>query len=147
MPYGRPTAFSTFTPTKLRPRSSNSGGFLKSDGFALITCPDVEAIASLVLERGIDHVAYTSPAGPITASDMLYGHSASIARGQIYMAHKSGFTCPLLGRLLIDAGFSTVFAKRNRFDLWAVALMERADQAAIQQQLDTAGLKIFGDAA
>ena len=39
---------------------------LKPDGFALITSPDLEAVASLVLERGLHHVVYTSPAGPIT---------------------------------------------------------------------------------
>src|SRR5665213_540831 len=40
---------------------------------------------------------YTSPAGPITPLDMLFGHSDSIASGHLYMAHKTGFTCASLG--------------------------------------------------
>src|SRR5665647_349132 len=71
---------------------------LKPDGFALITSPDLEAVASLILDHGLDHVAYTSPAGPITPLDMLFGHSDSIASGHLYMAHKTGFTCASLRR-------------------------------------------------
>jgi SAM-dependent methyltransferase len=120
---------------------------LKPDGFALITSPDLEAIASFILEHGVDTVAYTAPAGPIAALDLLFGHSASIARGQIHMAHKSGFTCGLLGERLLDAGFHTVFTKRERFNLWAVALTVQADQNVILQQLRKAGLDMLDDAA
>jgi SAM-dependent methyltransferase len=120
---------------------------LKRDGFALITSPDLEAIARLVLDHGPDHVAYTAPAGPITGLDMLYGHSASVARGQVHMAHKSGFTCASLGQRLIEAGFPTVLGKSENFDLWAVAMMERADKAVIQYQLSAAGLDMFDDDA
>jgi len=31
---------------------------LKPDGFALITLPELEAVASLVLDQGLDEVAY-----------------------------------------------------------------------------------------
>src|SRR5262245_24590475 len=65
---------------------------LKPDGFALITSPDLEVAASLVLSRGLDHVAYSSPAGPITPMDMLFGHSGLISYGHFHMAHKTGFT-------------------------------------------------------
>ena len=75
---------------------------LKPDGFALITSPDLESVVSLILDGGLDKLAYTSPAGPITPLDMLFGHSASITRGQLYMAHKTGFTCALLGRYRAD---------------------------------------------
>jgi hypothetical protein len=116
---------------------------LKLDGFALITSPDVEAIASMILEHGLDHVAYTSPMGPITPHDMLFGHSASIQRGSVYMAHKTGFTCASLGQHLLDAGFPVVLAKREGFALWALALMEEADKVAIQRDLKAADLDMF----
>jgi SAM-dependent methyltransferase len=116
---------------------------LKPDGFALVTSPDLEAVASLLLKRGLDHVAYTSPAGPITPLDMLFGHSASIAAGHYYMAHKSGFTSASLGESFIDAGFSTVVVKREGLDLWALGLMPEADQAGIQRELAVAGLDLF----
>ena len=113
---------------------------LKPDGFALVTSPDLEAAASLILDHGLDYVTYTSPAGPITPLDVLFGHSASIARGHHYMAHKTGFTCASLGQRFIDTGFSTVLVKQERLDLWVLGLMPRAHQAAIQSQLVAAGL-------
>jgi predicted SAM-dependent methyltransferase len=118
---------------------------LKQDGFALITSPDLEAVASLLLERGLDHAAYVSAAGPITPHDMLFGHSASIARGQTFMAHNTGFTCTSLGHLLANAGFAVVLVKRDNLDLWALALMPEADKIAIQQDLKTCGLDMFDD--
>ena len=116
---------------------------LKPDGFAFVTSPDLEAVAALIVEHGLDHVAYLSPAGPITPLDMLFGHSASIERGQFYMAHKTGFTAASLGQRLIDAGFSVAVVKRQELDLWALGLMPDADQAAIQHELLAAGLDIF----
>jgi SAM-dependent methyltransferase len=115
---------------------------LKPDGFALITSPDLEAVASLILNSGLDKVAYTSPAGPITPLDMLFGHSASITRGQLYMVHKTGFTCASLGRRFVDAGFPIVLVKREGLDLWALGLMQEADHASIQRQLVAAGLDL-----
>jgi len=116
---------------------------LRPDGFVLITSPDLEAVASLILDAGVDDVAYTSPAGPITPLDMLFGHSASIARGQFFMAHKTGFTCASLGRRFVDAGFPTTLVKRQELDLWALGFMQDADQASIQRILAIAGLDLF----
>lgn len=118
---------------------------LKPDGFALITSPDLEAVAALLLERGLDHTAYVSAAGPITPHDMLFGHSASIAQGQTFMAHNTGFTCMSLGHLLADAGFAVVLVKRDHLDLWALALMPHADKIALQHDLKTCGLDMFDD--
>jgi SAM-dependent methyltransferase len=119
---------------------------LKADGFALITCPDLEAVASALIDHGLDHVAYVSAIGPITPLDMLFGHSASLAAGNRHMAHRTGFTAARLGRLLLDAGFATVLTRTLRFDLWALALMRQADQAAIAGQFRAARFDIF-DAA
>jgi SAM-dependent methyltransferase len=118
---------------------------LKPDGFALITCPDLEAIAAMIMKKGCEHVAYVSQAGPITPLDMLYGHSASIARGKNYMAHNTGFTCASLGRLLVQANFPIVLAKREKLNVWALALMENTDKTALQHQLKTVGLDMYDD--
>lgn len=96
---------------------------LKPDGFALITCPDVEAIAALVTEKGLDAVAYVSPAGPVTPLDMLFGHGASIAAGHGFMAHRTGFTVQRLARMVLEARFAEVRLAKGRFDLWALCLM------------------------
>jgi SAM-dependent methyltransferase len=118
---------------------------LRPDGFVLINSPDLEVIASLMLECGPDHVAYVSPAGPITPLDMLFGHGQSIARGKLFMAHHTGFTSRSLAQLLSIAGFGTVLVERERFDLWALAFGQAADRAAILQQLRSAGLNMFGN--
>ncbi|WP_244488086.1 methyltransferase domain-containing protein [Aureimonas sp. Leaf454] len=96
---------------------------LKDDGFALVTCPDVEAIAAFVLKKGIDAVAYQSPAGPVTALDMLFGHGASIAAGHGFMAHRTGFTVERLARVALEAHFAEVRVVKGRLDLWALCLM------------------------
>ena len=116
---------------------------LRPDGFALVTSPDLEAVASLILDHGLDRVAYTSPAGPITPLDMLFGHSGLIAQGHRFMAHKTGFTCASLGQHLVDAGFPVAVVKRDGLNLWALSLMREAKQDEIQRDLLAAGLDLF----
>jgi predicted SAM-dependent methyltransferase len=94
---------------------------LKAGGLALITLPDLQRVAELVAADKLEDTAYMSPAGPIAPLDTIYGHRASIARGNIYMAHNTGFTAKTLGAALARAGFVRVDVKRNNFDLWAVA--------------------------
>jgi len=118
---------------------------LKDDGFAIITCPDLETVMTLFLEHGPDHVVYHSAAGPITPLDMMFGHSPSIASGHVHMAHHSGLTSERLGELLLQAGFAEAVTKRQDFDLWALALMGRADRNAIQHKLRAAGLDLSSD--
>lgn len=117
---------------------------LKPTGFVLITCPDLESIARLVVQGALEAVAYTSPAGPITALDMLFGHSASIAHGNHYMAHHTGFTCARLGEALLRAGFPVAWAKPGAIhDLWAVGLMEEAEHDRVRHDLRAGGLDLF----
>jgi predicted SAM-dependent methyltransferase len=116
---------------------------LKDDGFALITCPDLETVMKLFLEHGSDHVVYRSAAGPITPLDMMFGHSRSIASGAVHMAHRSGLTSDRLAGLLLEAGFADAVTKRRDYDLWALGLTERADGNAIQRRLRAAGLAMF----
>jgi predicted SAM-dependent methyltransferase len=109
---------------------------LKPDGFVLILCPDLESVANHIVQHGVDNVAYTSPAGPITAIDMLYGHLASVAQGQHHMAHKTGFTADRLGKLLLEAGFPTVYVRRDdHFEICALGFAENAQQDRIQVEL------------
>jgi SAM-dependent methyltransferase len=113
---------------------------LKPDGFAIFMCPDLESVAEHLTKHGLDDVAYTSSAGPITALDMLYGHQLSVARGRFSMAHKTGFTAERLGNLLLDAGFPTVNVRRDdHFEICALALAENADQERIQSELGSWG--------
>lgn len=113
---------------------------LKPDGFAVVTCPDLEMVMTLFLQHGPDHVVYQSPAGPITPLDMMFGHAQSIAAGNLHMAHRSGFTADRLGDLMVEAGFAEVITKRSGVDLWALALRERANRKAAMDQLTAFGV-------
>jgi hypothetical protein len=98
---------------------------LKPDGFLVATCPDMKSVCALVAEDKMLDPAYTSPAGPITPIDIIYGHRPSMAKGNLYMAHRCGFTQKTLDGTLRANGFqSTASLCRGRspfFDLWAVA--------------------------
>lgn len=97
---------------------------LKPGGFALITLPDLEFVAKLVSDGKADNVLYTSPAGPITPIDMMFGHKKSIANGNHFMAHRTGFTAQRLKNKLADAGFAEVRVLPGKsYDLWAVAVV------------------------
>jgi ubiquinone/menaquinone biosynthesis C-methylase UbiE len=94
---------------------------LRPGGAALITLPDLQAVAELVASDKLEDVAYVSPAGPIAPLDMIYGYGASIARGNVFMAHRTGFTAKTLAGALGRAGFCQVQVEREGFNLWALA--------------------------
>lgn len=97
---------------------------LKPEGFVVLTCPDLQSVAALVAEDKLLEPAYTSPAGPIAPIDMLYGYRASLMRGNLYMAHRCGFTQKVLSGTLQAAGFAMVVSLRRKhpfYDLWALA--------------------------
>ncbi len=93
---------------------------LKPHGLLLLTLPDLQQVARLIVEDRLEEAAYVSQSGPITPLDMIFGHTASLARGNQFMAHRTGFTARSLHRLLIEAGFVEVTLRQDpSFDLWA----------------------------
>lgn len=98
---------------------------LRPDGFLVITCPDLQSVAALIADDKLLETAYVSPVGPISAMDMVYGHRAALAAGNLYMAHRCGFTLHVLIGLLKALGFAHVAAMRRKrtFDLWAIAMV------------------------
>ena len=96
---------------------------LNEDGVLVLTCPDLQEVAKLVAEDKLTEPAYTSPAGPITPLDILYGFRPSIAQGNTYMAHRCGFTETVLRGTLGAHGFASVATMRRpaAYDLWAIA--------------------------
>jgi hypothetical protein len=70
-----------------------------------------------------------APAGPITALDILYGYHQDIARGNLYMAHKTAFTAETLAAHLTQAGFGAVSIARDRvLGLHALAHSQRLSE-------------------
>ena len=113
---------------------------LRPDGFLVVTCPDLQEVCRLVAEDKLLEPAYTSPAGPITPLDILYGHRPPMARGNLYMSHRCGFTEKVLIGTLRSCGFKTVASKRRAhpyYDLYAVATkadMQEADLRTLAAQ-------------
>jgi len=93
---------------------------LKPRGLLLLTLPDLQQVARLVVEDRLEDSAYISQSGPITALDMIFGYTASLALGSSFMAHRTGFTARTLYKLLTEAGFvEVVMHQGTSFDLWA----------------------------
>jgi SAM-dependent methyltransferase len=95
---------------------------LKPGGQLLLTLPDLQKVAELVAADRLDEPAYVAPSGPITPLDMIYGHSPSLARGNQFMAHRTGFTPTTLLKFLVQAGFVDILLRRGtELDLWGRA--------------------------
>jgi len=96
---------------------------LKPDGFLVVVCPDLQEVARLVAEDKLTEAAYTSPAGPIAPLDIIYGHRPAMASGNLFVAHRCGFTMKVLVGTLKAAGFQAIAVKRRpqAFDMWAIA--------------------------
>jgi SAM-dependent methyltransferase len=96
---------------------------LKPSGFVIISCPDLASVAQGIISTGLETPLYVSPAGPITPLDILYGHIDSMTRGNLYMAHKTGFTWESLKTKLHGVGFPMVYGGQytDIFALKAVA--------------------------
>jgi predicted SAM-dependent methyltransferase len=120
---------------------------LSNDGFAIITCPNLDAIAKLIVSEDIESVAYMSPAGPIRLLDIIYGHSRSIEAGHMYMTHKTGFTTDRLGRLAMHAGFTEArVLEGENLDLWAALMMPTAEAPSLAALFqDTSIASLFSD--
>ena len=107
---------------------------LRDDGYAVITCPDLQSVAALVAQDKLTEPAYVSPAGPIAPLDIIYGHRAAMQRGNLFMAHRCGFTRKVLDATLRAAGFQSVvsLARPKSFDLWALASKSARDEATLR---------------
>ena len=95
-------------------------GFVQSlneDGYAHILVPDVgEVMRQFVYGRmDMESILGKSPAGPIAVHDVIYGWGAQIEHtGEEFYAHKTGFTLPLLRRMIEAAGFRMMESCENK---------------------------------
>lgn len=106
---------------------------LRHDGIAVILCPNIQAVAKAVAEGNLMEPLYHSPAGPISAIDIMYGHRAAIAAGQVYMAHKTAFTSSTIASHLRHAGFATVVvAEDTIYGLHCIAYKTARSSAAME---------------
>lgn len=106
---------------------------LTPDGFLLITLPDLQEVARYVAEGRLDQTLWMSSAGPIAPIDILYGHRPPLAKGNAFMAHRTGFTGGTLAAALIGAGFAAAVVQRSPANcaLTAIAFRTRPDNGRL----------------
>jgi len=76
----------------------------------------------------------SSPSGPISPLDILYGHRPAMAKGNLYMAHRCGFTERALIGTLKHGGFKSIASMRRAhpyYDLYALATKAETSEADI----------------
>ena len=109
---------------------------LKPQGYAVITCPDLQAAAEMIAQDKLMETAYTTGSGMVvTPFDIVYSHREYTGRDKPYMAHHCGFTLKVLNGTLRSNGFASVAGKRRArgLDLWVVATKQQMDEAALRE--------------
>ena len=110
---------------------------LKPDGFFVVTCPDLQSVCALIADDKLTDAAYSSPAGPIAPLDILYGHRPAMSQGNLYMAHRCGFTQKVLTATLQVSGFKSIATmargKAPFFDLFALASKSERPEADMRE--------------
>lgn len=108
---------------------------LKPEGFLVVACPDIQAVAELVAnDRLLEPLYESGAAGWISPFDLLYGLRSDIEEGKTFMAHRSGFTARALVDSLRATGFQGIAVQRRAhpsYDLWALATPAAANQAEV----------------
>lgn len=105
--------------TDVLPTLTHWKSLLRPGGKVHIRVPDLECVARAIVFRSLDHVMYQSPAGPVTARSMLYGHETpphDIGTNP-GMRHQTGFTEKTLIQVLKDAGFTECEGERHPYEL------------------------------
>ena len=96
---------------------------LSPDGYVVIVGTDIEEACARVAQGKAMEKVYDSPAGPVTALDILYGFRPALAAGRHEYACRSGLTAHSLATSLTRAGYPAVWTSRNpaAFTLTAIA--------------------------
>jgi SAM-dependent methyltransferase len=115
---------------------------LRDDGFFCMIVPDLQAIAQYIAEDRLHEIIYRSPAGPVTAHDMLYGFGAFLASGNPMMGHKCGFAPTLLLHTLRTAPFAEIVLRRRPTHEIAAVACKRPTGGEAQREALLAALEL-----
>jgi predicted SAM-dependent methyltransferase len=97
---------------------------LKPDCDAQIIVPNLTGLFDAMRQHNLDlgDVWYRTGSGnAITFHDVLYGWGPVMAEGNLYYAHKCGFTPAILGKVLQEAGFENIRLWTDAYNLYARA--------------------------
>jgi predicted SAM-dependent methyltransferase len=101
---------------------------LKPGAVVEIGVPNLNALMRAMLAGNLDITDTWYRAGPnaISFHDVLFGWSAQMAQGNLYYAHKCGFTEHSLGAALAAAGFVRVQVADQGANLLAIGYKQEA---------------------
>jgi hypothetical protein len=85
-----------------------------------------------VADGQLTEPAYLSPMGPVAPLDIIFGFRPSLAQGNVFMAHHTGFTGRSLSAALLEAGFAATLVQRHPGSLSLCALGFRESQTREQ---------------
>lgn len=106
---------------------------VKADGWAIITCPDIQSAMKHAVEHGLDHPLYQSGMGPISPRDILFGHQASVRNGNEYMGHKNGFDLQSMADIFRQSGFKRFHGATVGYNLWFIGGNFDTSEQALKQ--------------
>lgn len=104
---------------------------LKAGGCAHIIVPDIAEVMRVAVERRLDleDVLYTSPAGPISVRDVIWGWGVEIERSRNdFFAHKTGFTPKSLIQAVERAGFGPYYHTTGNYEAHVLAFKSAPDR-------------------
>lgn len=97
---------------------------LKPGGFAEVSVPDVRRLMNELISRNhdIDDVFYRAEHDmPITFHDVLYGWGFQVSKGNVFYAHKCGFTALSLATAMEKVGFAPVYQSLHDSNIYMKA--------------------------
>ena len=97
---------------------------LKADGVAHISVPNIPNAFLAMRANNLDlhDIWYrTGSNTPITFHDVLYGWNHAMERGNLFYAHKCGFSGISLGEAVMKAGFPHVRVAEDQYNIVAKA--------------------------
>lgn len=95
---------------------------LKPGGIAQIIVPNLAGLFDAMRQHNLDvgDVWYRTGSGnAVTFYDVLYGWGPVMKDGNLFYAHKCGFTAETLGRVLTDSGFTDLHLWVDAYNLYA----------------------------
>ncbi|HEV8033096.1 MAG TPA: methyltransferase domain-containing protein [Stellaceae bacterium] len=115
---------------------------LAEEGFLCLIVPDLQSIGSYIVNDRLHEVIYQSPAGPVTAHDMLFGFGPAIAQGRTSMAHNCGFAPGLLMQKLQESRFAEIVLRRRPNHELAALARKRASASTTEREALLAALEL-----
>lgn len=103
---------------------ANFRNVLKDGGKAEVIVPDIVDAMRVMMARNLEphDVFYRAASGPVTFHDVLYGWDMAMRGGNLYYAHKCGFSPQSLAQAMGEAGFTQLELSTSNGNLRAVGV-------------------------